>query len=153
MKKGFRNERGITLATLAIYIISLLFALAVLALVTTYFRSNLNDMKEGAIDTAEYDKFNSYFLEEVKRTNNEIKDPEYETPVDRVSFTSGNRYLYETNDSAVYLVNEQEAIKIAEKVESCFFNVTRENEKTVITVTIKIGNDVEPRETKYVMEV
>jgi hypothetical protein len=45
MKKAFKSSRGITLATLAIYVVGLLVVLGILATVTANYRRNLDRMR------------------------------------------------------------------------------------------------------------
>ena len=148
MEKFMKNDKGITLMTLMIYIISLIIAIAILTIVTTYFRSNLDKMRDNSLDIAEHDKFKVYFLEETKRKDNEVsKDPEGGT---EIKFTSGNKYKYIKSDSAVYLINTTENIKVAERVKYCRFYMEKEGDKTILTVVLEVGN--ERREVQYVME-
>ena len=149
LMKNFKSSaRGVTLMTLVVYIISLIFAIAILTIVTSYFRANLDKMKKNTLDIAEHDKFNSYFLEETKRMNNEAYEPREDGKV--IEFTSGNRYQYVPSEFAVYRVSVNENIKIAERVTNCKFIMSKQDEKVIITVKMNVGN--ENRTVEYVME-
>lgn len=128
-----KSEKGITLASLAIYIIVILIALITLTTITTYFRSNVNQFNTKTTIDLEFDKFNLYFIEEVKKTNNEI-DEENSTET-KVVFTSGN--IYEFSENSIILNGN---VKIAEKIEACTFSFSAdENNKQSVTVYMKVG--------------
>lgn len=147
MKNFKRNDKGITLVTVVIYVISLIIAIGILATVTTYFYSNFRDMNDYTDDIAEFDKFNLYFLEEVKRTGNEIK--EISLGRTSIEFTSGNKYNYNSGDKVISLINSSGNVKIAEKIESCTFESYEEDSKIIIKVDITIGS--EQRIVEYVL--
>lgn len=73
MKFKIRNNKGITLNSLIIYIVGMLIAIAIVATVTKYFSKNvrIEDMRD---TTAEYTKFSSTFSEEVNERGNTVLD-------------------------------------------------------------------------------
>jgi len=151
--KAIRGDKGITLATLAIYIISMLIALAILATVTAYFHGAFTDAKNNTTDIAEWDKFNVYFLQEVKKTGIDINPIEDNSAIEFVN-TDGSidqTYKFVLNDKAVYLVNDTQNIKIAQNVDSCAFSSDNTSGKTVITVSMTIGKN--SRSQDYVLGV
>jgi len=128
-----KSERGITLTSLGIYIVVILLVLITLSTITTYFRSNVNEFNTKTSVDLEFDKFNLYFIGEVKKTNNEIvEENSNET---KVVFTSGNTYEFIENS---IILNEN--IKIAEKIDACTFTF-KKNEKNIqsVTVYMKVG--------------
>jgi len=149
--KKLKNDRGITLASLAIYIISMLIALAILATVTAYFKSNFKEMNKNTTDIAEWDKFNLYFLDEVKKTGNDINPVIDPSVIEFVNIDGSiNRYEYKQNDKAIYLIKSSgEVIKIAQNISFCEFIPDYTTGKTVITVNMTIGSDM--RSQNYVL--
>ncbi|MCL2341847.1 MAG: hypothetical protein FWC53_02065, partial [Firmicutes bacterium] len=146
--KNIHNEKGITLATLAIYIISMLIALAILATVTAYFHGAFKDTTKNTADIAEWDKFNLYFLDEVKASGSGISAPIKEGSTN-AAFINGNTYEYNASDKAVYLVNSKENIKVAQNVEKCTFHSSQTDGKTIVTVAMTIGGN--ERSEDYVL--
>ena len=127
-----RNNKGITLISLVIYIAVVFVVIATLMRVTTYFSSNMRDVADVTFET-EFDKLNLYLLDESKKIGNEILEI---TDGVQISFTSGNKYTYNAEDKIVYL---NDNIKICENVESCIFEQkTAQNGKNVISLTITI---------------
>ena len=143
-----KSQKGVTLTSLVVYITITLIVVGILAVVTANFQSNVREIYADGTNNGEIDKFNLYFLQEVKKEGNEVNT----ISQNEVLFTTGNKYTFNSVDKAIYL---NDNIKIAEKIEKCEFASTLINEKTVITVTIKavigeektieyvIGNEIE----------
>ena len=69
-KRGERNmksQKGITLTSLAIYIVLIFIVLGILATITANMQKGINDSNKSGAEIAEINKFNMYFLQEVKR--------------------------------------------------------------------------------------
>ena len=136
-----RSQRAITLTSLVIYITVLLIVLGMLAVITGTFRGNIKEIYVEGTNNAEIDKFNVYFLKEVKKQGNEVEA----ISDNEVLFTTGNKYTF--NNKCIYLNNN---IKVAEKIDKCIFASSLVNNKTVITVTIK-AVDAEEKTIEYVL--
>lgn len=148
-----RNQKGITMASLGIYIVVCMIVVAMLATITANYRNAIKDMDDDSEYATEYSKFNLYFLEETKNTTN--KKPEItneENNYNSIKFQTGNEFKYDIQKKILYLnKNTGEKIKLIKKVESCTFKLDSENGKNVITVNIEIAK-TEGRELKYVLE-
>ena len=143
------SEKGVTLITVTIYIIVMLIIVAVIAVLTSYFYTNI-DINSASDDfNQQYTSFNSYFTEEINKKGNKILDiGETENSsgngVQRyVVFSSGNQYTYIPENEGIY-VNQ---VKIAYNITDCTFTRGEQNGKTTITVTMK-KDDLE-RTTTY----
>ncbi len=135
------SQKGITLTSLTIYILLVLVVVGILATISVNFLSNITYINDEGSNSSEIDKFNIYFLREVKRQGNQIES----ISDSEVIFTTGNKYTFK--DEAIYLNDD---IKIAENIEKCEFSRSLVNDKEVITVNIKAVN-VEEREIEYVL--
>ena len=133
-----KSERGITLASLVIYVIITVMGVAILATIMAYFSKDVKDLSRDNIEIAELDKFYSYFLQDVKNTNNDIS--EIAEGNASITFTSGNTYAF--RDETIFLNNN---IKLAENIESCTFTEGIENGKKTITTAIKINDNTYTR--------
>ena len=129
-----RSEKGITLLSLIIYIILVTIVLAMLGFMTNFFFSNTKYVVNNAKDVAEFNKFNMYFVEDVKnnKTIYEIKDEE-------ITFADGTIYTYKGNkDNSIY----RNKTKICTNVEYCTFSKqTKKVDNTIkqiVTVNIVI---------------
>lgn len=135
------SQKGVTLTSLAIYIVLVLIVLGVLATITTNFQIGIKGVNDEGTKNAEIDKFNLYFLKEVKKSGNSISD----ITSSEIGFKTNNIYSYK--DNAIYL---NDNIKIAEDITKCEFSQSLVDGKTIITVTIKAKNS-EERNIEYVL--
>lgn len=124
------SQRGVTLTSLVIYIIVLLIIVGILGTITATLQGNIKEIYREGTNNAEIDKFNVYFLKEVKKQGNEI----YTISENEIIFTTGSKYTFSNSDKSIYLNNN---IKIAENIETCRFFSKEEYDKTIIVVTIE----------------
>ena len=133
-----KNEKGITLATLTVYIIITVMGIAILATIMAYFSRDVKDISKNNIEVVELDKFYSYFLQDVKKTNNDIS--EIAANNKSITFTSGNTYSF--SDKTIFF---NETIKLAENIDACTFTEGTQNGKTTITTAIIINDNTYTR--------
>lgn len=129
-----KSEKGITLMVLIIYVIVLCLVIATLATVSSFFYSNTNYIVENSKSISEYNKFNMYFIEDVK--NNKDID---EITEDRIVFNDGTIYTYKMSpDNSIY----RNKVKICSDIVYCSFSnstiTTNEVEKKLIQVSMII---------------
>lgn len=135
-----KSNKGITLSSLVIYITVTLMALAILTTIMASFQYNINSVGEKGTNSYEIDKFNMYFLQEVKKQENDI----ISITSQEIQFKSGNIYTFANR--SIYL----NSIKIAEKIEDCSFEKIEENNKTIVRVIIE-AKGIEPKTKEYVL--
>lgn len=133
-----KSEKGITLASLVIYVIITVMGVAILATIMAYFSRDVRDISKNNIEIAELDKFYSYFLQDVKKTNNDIS--EIAADNESITFTSGNTYSF-SNETIFF----NETIKLAENIDACTFTEGTQNGKTTITTAIIINDNTYTR--------
>lgn len=115
-----KSEKGITLMSLIIYMVVMSLVLSMLALVSDMFFSNTNYLTEDSKYMGQYNKFNMYFIEDVK--NN--KDITSLTDT-QIVFKDATTYTYMANpDNSIY----RNKVKICSNITYCKF--TQMNEKT-----------------------
>ena len=102
------NNKGITLVSLMGYVILTITILAVLTSLSIHFRRNLSDMDTKTIQDSKFDKINLQMLEETKTSGNSINIDE--TTTQKIVFTNGNTYTYDSSELAVYLNDNIEVI-------------------------------------------
>ena len=137
-----KSQKGVTLTSLTIYIIVVLIVLGILAVISGVFQGNIKEIYTEGTNNVEIDKFNIYFLKEVKRQGNEINI----ISDNEIVFATGNKYIFNHEGQCIYLNN----IKIAENIEKCVFSRSTVNGKTVIILTIKAVNS-EEKTMEYVL--
>ena len=131
--------------TLALYVVSLLMAIGILATITLIFKQNMKDMNSITTDIQEFDRFNLYFLQDVKNKNNKL---EYVTPTE-VMFSNGNLYIYYEGNESIHLINDEINLQLSMNVSYCGFEIIDNIDKQIIMVDIIIGN--ETRNIEYVL--
>jgi len=164
-----KSEKGITLIMLATYIVMTTIALGILATISNYFYNNVYYLNNKAMYAAEFNKFNVYMAQDVKRNtkvNIQVPDDEHPNQDTIIAFGNGNRYIYYNNPdtkykNAIYRVTQvkdaegnliqDENGKYTENIVPIATNVTKfhvaketkyinDVDKILLTVEIKIGN-------------
>lgn len=134
-----KNNKGITLTSLIIYIIGMTIVVATIATLTSFFRKNIN-VDKITTDTTQYTKFSSIFLDEINNKNNTIieckttREDNYKTSY--IIFSSGNQYTFMEKNNAIYKNN----LKICEQVNDCNFSYNYVNSQYQITVNFLTNN-------------
>ncbi len=138
-----KSQKGITLTSVSIYVMVVIIVVGILATITATFQSNIKDVNYEGSSSSEFDKFNIYFLKEVKKQGNKIE----QISGNEITFTLGSKYTFNQEDSAIYLNDD---IKIAENIENCSFSNSNVNGKEIITVVIK-PLDTEEKTVEYTL--
>ena len=107
-------------------------------------RSGVKQSGEEGTQIAEINKFNMYFLKEVKKSGNDVvsvtsSDEEVDdnSPGDTIEFTSGKKFSFNSTNNVIELIEEDKTIRISKDIESCSFTKQSANDKTIISVKIK----------------
>ena len=135
-----KENKGVTLTSLIIYVLMLLIVVTIIANITSFFYSNVINVKDNSQNIATITKFNMYFIKDVKRMGNQVE--EIGTDKSYIKFKSGNVYTFQNN--AIYLNN----VKICDQVA----NAQRVNNKEVVSVLLSVGQNLEvTKTTSFVM--
>lgn len=131
-----KNNKGITLTSLIIYVIGMTIMISTVATLTSFFYKNI-DIESINNDTTQYTKFSSIFSEEINRENNHVIDCKSLTEEESyIIFSSGNQYTFNINSKKIYKNN----VKICDNVETCDFSYTFIDSKYKIKVNFKTAN-------------
>ncbi len=142
-----KKEKGITLISLIIYIIAVLLTVSFLSVVSTHFYSNTKYLMDNGKYASEFNKFNMYFIEDVK--NNSAV---YSIEKNRIVFEDGTIYTYSNN--SIY----KNKVEICKNIEKCEFSEIEEKDdnnftKKIINVKIAIrGENKFETENNYVLK-
>lgn len=137
-----KDEKGITLMSLIIYIIVLMLVTAMLIKVSDTFFFNLKNISDSEKYTAEFNKFNMYFIEDIK--NNKST---YKLENDEIIFENGIIYTYKMEEQAIY----RNKVKVCSNVTNCeFLKAENELDKNIIKAIIQIKS--ERYENEYVLK-
>lgn len=125
-----KSPKGVTLISLTIYIIVMAIVVAMVAVISTYFYTNVKDTSDTINPMTEYTKFNSFFLDEVNYSNIKV----LECKENYIAFDNGIQYTFIAENKGIY----RNKVKIVSEVESCTFGYKIKNGKRVVTVNMKI---------------
>lgn len=140
-----KNNKGVTLTSVIIYIIGLAITIGIIANLTSFFYKNI-DVSEINNDTVtQYTKFSSIFITEINTENNYVIDCKTsninEEKTSYIIFATGNQYTFKNN--AIY----KNKIKICQNIDDCDFSYVFEDSIYKIKVDFKTksidmtGND------------
>ena len=93
-----KSQKGITMASLGVYIVVSIIVVATLATIMANYKSAIKNMDDDSEYASEYSKFNLYFLEETKKQEN--KNPTIENEENNynsIKFETGNEFKYDIN--------------------------------------------------------
>lgn len=137
-----KSNSGLTITSIIIYVIAMVIVIGIVATITSFFYSNINNTNESSNNISEITKFHMYFLEETTKQDNQIA----KIGDTSISFTTGNAFTFQ--DNSIYF----NYIKICENIDNVQFSASTENEKQVVNVLITIGKNNEyTKTTKYVL--
>lgn len=123
-----KNEKGVTLISLTVYIIVMALVVGVLAIITTFFYKNTIDIKD--IDPiTEYITFNTFITDEINHSDINV----VECKDNYIVFSNGVQYTFIPANKGIY----RNKVKICRGIENCSFETGRENENDVIRVVFK----------------
>lgn len=141
-----KSQKGITLISLTIYVIAMAIVVGTIAIISTFFYSNLTDIQD--INTiAEYTKFNEFFSDEVNHLNIKILEcGTTDNGQNYIVFDNGVQYTFIPENQGIY----RNQVKIAKGVNNCTFTRNIKNGKDVVEVVFQAGNRT--RETTYTLK-
>ena len=93
-----KNNKGVTLTSLIIYVIGMVIVVASISTLTTFFYKNIDTSAINDNTTTQYTKFLSYFTEEINNSNNRV----VECKNNYIIFSSGNQYTYMEENKSIY---------------------------------------------------
>lgn len=128
-----KSQKGVTLVALVIYIIVFTIVISILSVISSLFFSNVNFVKEQANYAPEFNKFNMFFIQDVKNNKNVTVNN------NTVEFADGTRYDFNSDQKAIY----RNGKAIAKNIQVAVFKPStvtiRNTTKNIVNVNIAIG--------------
>ena len=140
-----RNEKGITIISLILYIILLTFAIAGMSAITSAFYSNINQVEADSKSSVAFAKINMVMLNDVKSEDAELiidESSQYRLNLE----VQGEPVIYRIQNDALYRNN----VKICDKIRSASFLAEKTDTKSTIIIDMTI--DKQKRRLSYVLE-
>ncbi len=143
-----KQEKGITITSLAVYVVAMVVVIGIISTISTYFYNNMEELNTDKHSIETYTKFNMYFTEEINIKQNyaiysNIEDLSLDYNYIIFSKT-GNQYTFENN--SIY----KNQIKICDNIADCSFN-WNETDK-LVTVKIQTTDNIEYLNTYKIQE-
>ena len=146
-----KSEKGVTLMILVVYLIAITIIMSILAIVSESFFANSQYITDQGKYISEFNKFNMYFIEDVK--NNKSLQSISQT---ELVFEDGTKYTYKGSpDNGIY----RNKVKICSHVLLCQFIKTTSYDsatmlqKNIITVITTLqGSKNYTSATDYVLK-
>lgn len=147
-----KSQKGITMVSLIIYVVSFLLVAVTIAGITTFFYNNIEVLDDSIGSNSQYNKFNLYLLNECKKEGNELlawresdESKNVFQLVDNeliekkfITFEEAigkkNSFIYDDENSKLYY----NSIKLCDNVEDFQIKVEEVTGKTVLKIFIKI---------------
>ena len=134
------NNKGITLMSLVLYVAVMVIVIGVMGAILSDFYNNNNTMQEDTEDILEFNKFNTYFLKEIKAFGNSVDNIDEDGKY--ILFTSGNSFSFSNNK--IYF-NTKEICNGVEDINISFGKSKNEEgieveEKTLISINLIFKN-------------
>lgn len=123
-----KNQKGITLTSLTIYVIVFMLVIGIVTTLTSYFYKNVMNFDETTKSYSEINKFNMYFLQDIKEKGVTIQNFIEDDENNKIGITLYNSNNYETNvykfeNKAIY----RNGIVICKNINSIQFKINDEN--------------------------
>ena len=134
-----KNENGVTLMSLIIYVIVMTIVLAIVVNISASFYDSVNQVNSDSESAVAFSKFNMFFLDDLKNGNTRIRD----VYGDYIVLSVDNKdVIYSVQDNSLF----RNKIRICKNVESASFVVN----SNTINVSMRIGNY--EKTTTYIIE-
>lgn len=132
------NQKGVTLISLIIYIIILIIIISILSLVSQMFFTNMKYITERGKYISEFNKFNMYFIKDVKNNKDIIEKKEDSSQIikesSQIIFEDGTIYTYNSEENSIY----RNKVKICNNISNCTFSAIDTNPSETGGITKKI---------------
>ena len=141
-----KNQKGITLVSLLVYIIVMIIIIGGLSTISYNFYRNTQALEVDTEDIVEFSNFNEYFIKEIKKANNKIDNISEDGTY--IVFTDGNSFML--NNKSIYY----NQIEISKNVNSLKFEYDKDEENNEITDIIKVSVEYSnySKQMKYNLE-
>ena len=128
-----KKDKGITLISLIVYIIVMSIAIAVMSAIISNFYENTTAVQGSIEEIIKFNKFNTYFLKEIKSLDNNIDSMSEKY----ILFSSGNSFSISNN--TLYYNNVQICQGVNDISFEAIENELELEERTIIKVELEIG--------------
>jgi hypothetical protein len=140
-----KQNSGVTLISLTIYIIAMLVVIGTVATLTKYFYNNLDTMTERTSASKQYAQLNAYLVTDINTKDIYMVDYSNEVNNNYFILSNGNQYTF--SNSGIYLNKVlicSNVSNVAENEPVFKYQNSNSNDNSNsnrLTVNLKIGNE------------
>lgn len=130
-----KNQKGITLMALTIYVIIFMLVIGIVSTITSYFYNNVMGFDETTKSYSEINKFNMYFLQDLKANaviSNFIKEGEENIGITLYNPKNYETSVYKFEKNAIY----RNGVLICKNIKDVNFEIKDETQN-MLNVTIE----------------
>ncbi len=131
-----KNEKGITLTALIIYVLIFSATLALLASLTNYLYPRLGNIDSNSISPIEFNQFNYNFVSDIKQSTTAVVQNAENGNV-KIILSNGANYTYVKDEMSLY----KNKNKISNKIVQFSGELENINGKNILKITIATGKD------------
>lgn len=132
-----KSEKGITLTSLVIYVISIAIIMSIVATITVYFNKNIKEIRSNANNSNTITRVNEYMLNDVK--NSTSADISQDGKTLTFNLKNGNQIKYYIKTKGIY----REKVKLCSNIDNTT-NFQKEeiynNTKIILQLNLKDVN-------------
>ena len=141
-----KSEKGVTLMALVIYIAIATIVISAMGLLGSYFYNNMKLIKTDSSYVIEYNKFNMFFIQDVK------SNVTANVATDSITFEDGTKYIYK--DGKIYRNDKEIAANVKSATFSSETYKVSNTTKNIIVVNLNIGENEKEyqKEIEYVLK-
>lgn len=139
-----KNNKGITLISLLIYLIGMIVLIAIVSTVISFYNKNMLKLNNTSDISMELSKFETKMIKETQTLGNKIVEVTDTT----IKFTSGNTYTFA--DDKIY----QNTITVSTNVKEFLSSLETDGDKQILRIYILLGKGKEElvKNLSYVIE-
>ena len=141
-----KDQKGITLISLIVYILLMTLIIALLSNITVSFYTSINNFDRESESAVAFSKFNMYFLNDIRRENSKLSETTSNTIV-IVYGGEGSEEVsikYSIKDKALY----RNKVKICDGIND--YKIVSDKQENTVTITLTMGRY--RKTTKYKIE-
>ena len=133
-----RSNKGITLVSLIIYMIVFSVVIGITAMLTGYFRNNIDELSVPKDSPEQYTRFTTYLTNDINSIN--FKSIETEDSILKITLLDETEHQYLYNNEKIYYVeinnkgNIQKKVTLCNNIKYTRFSYEENKLKTIITI-------------------
>ena len=141
-----KDQKGITLISLIVYILLMTLIIALLSNITVSFYTSINNFDRESESAVAFSKFNMYFLNDIRRENSKLSETTSNTIVIVYGGEGSEKVSikYSIQDKALY----RNKVKICDGIND--YKIVSDKQENTVTITLTMGRY--KKTTKYKIE-